>query len=76
MNSQKFESNSQKVGISKGRYLTTKEFAQRLNIDQRAVRNRLSAEGHYFGIRPLKGPNRLLYWPESAINELLQPDLQ
>lgn len=47
-------------------YRTTEQFAQSINVETRTVLKRVSKTGHYFGVRPIKGPNRLLYWPDDA----------
>ncbi|MFM0360429.1 hypothetical protein [Paraburkholderia sediminicola] len=48
------------------RYSTTEEFARSINVETRTVLKRVSKTGHYFGVRPIKGPNRFLYWPDDA----------
>jgi len=43
--------------------LTTEEFAEVRRLKAQSVRKRYSETGSYFGIRPLRLPNRRLLWP-------------
>jgi hypothetical protein len=52
--------------------LTTEEFAQALHVKPSSVRVRLCRTGSYFGIRPIKLPNRLLSWPADGPERLRQ----
>ena len=36
-----------------------------------SLRRALCLQGHYFGIRPVKLPNRMLAWPAESIERLL-----
>lgn len=51
------------------RYGTTEQFAQSINVEPRTVLKQVSKTGHYFGVRPIKGPNRLWYWPDDAADQ-------
>lgn len=51
-------------------HITTELAAQRLGIRAQTLRAALSRQGHYFGLRPVKMPNRLLLWPVDAIDRL------
>ncbi len=42
-----------------------------LHIRPQTLRAALCRDGHYFGIRPVKLPNRMLAWPADAIDRLL-----
>ena len=42
-----------------------------LHIRPQTLRAALCRDGHYFGIRPLKLPNRMLAWPAEGIERLL-----
>lgn len=47
--------------------VTTKEFASTLNLQPQSIRKRYSQTGSYFGVRPIKLPNRRLIWPDNAL---------
>lgn len=51
--------------------LSTEALAERLGIKPQTLRANLCRNGHYFGIRPVKLPNRLLRWPADAVDRLL-----
>ena len=51
--------------------LSTEQAAAALHIRPQTLRAALCRDGHYFGIRPVKLPNRLLAWPADAIDRLL-----
>jgi len=53
------------------RYLTTDELGHRLNVKARSIRARVRKTGTYFGLKPVKGPNRLLYWAADSGERLL-----
>lgn len=50
--------------------LTTEVLAERLGIKPQTLRSNLCRNGHYFGLRPVKMPNRLLLWPEDSLEQL------
>jgi hypothetical protein len=52
---------------SANRSLTTEELAAVLAIRPQSLRKRLSQTGSYFGIRPVKLPNRQLRWPADSV---------
>lgn len=54
--------------------LTTEALAARIGIKPQTLRAALCRQGHYFGIRPTKGLNRLLYWPADAVERLTASD--
>lgn len=51
--------------------LSTDEAAQILRVRPQTLRRALCVNGAYCGIRPIKGPNRLLYWPAEEIEALV-----
>ena len=51
--------------------LSTEQAAAALHIRPQTLRAALCRDGHYFGIRPLKLPNRMLAWPAEGIERLL-----
>jgi hypothetical protein len=52
------------------RTLTTEQAAAALHIRPQTLRAALCRDGHYFGVRPIKGRNRFLFWPADAIERL------
>ncbi|QGT77519.1 hypothetical protein GM160_00715 [Guyparkeria halophila] len=54
------------------RYQTSsEEVARALNIKKESLHAHLSRNGHYFGLRPIKLPNRFLAWPDDFLERLL-----
>ncbi len=51
--------------------LTTDALANALKIKPGTLRAALCRTGSYYGVRPIKGPNRLLLWPADAVARLL-----
>jgi hypothetical protein len=51
-------------------HLTTEALADALGIKPQTLRANLCRNGHYFGIRPVKTPNRFLLWPADAVQRL------
>ena len=51
--------------------LTTEEAASCLRVKAQTLRAALCRDGHYFGIRPLRAPNRFLLWPADEVQGLL-----
>lgn len=56
---------------SSGRGLTTEELSAELGIGPQSIRKRYSQTGSYFGLRPVKLPNRRLLWPPNPLEKLL-----
>ena len=52
------------------RTLSTAQAAAALHIKPQTLRVALCRDGHYFGIRPVKLPNRMLAWPVEAIERV------
>lgn len=52
-------------------HLSTEEFAELVGVKPHTPRAALCRNGHYFGIRPIKLPNRRLLWPADAVERLL-----
>ena len=57
-------------GVTTSR-LTTEEAATCLRVKAQTLRAALCRDGHYFGIRPLRAPNRFLLWPADEVQGLL-----
>jgi len=52
------------------RTLSTDQAAAALHIKPQTLRSAMCRDGHYFGITPVKLPNRMLAWPAEAIYRL------
>lgn len=52
-------------------HLSTDDLAVRLGVRPQTIRAALCRQGHYFGLRPLKLPNRFLLWPVDAVERLI-----
>ena len=52
------------------RSYSTEQAAAALHIKPPTLRAALCRDGHYFGVRPVKLPNRMLAWPREAIERL------
>ena len=52
------------------RNYSTDEAASLLKIRPQTLRAALCRDGHYFGVRPIKSPNRMRGWPAEAIPRL------
>ena len=50
--------------------LTTEQAAAALHVQPQTLRVALCRFGHYFGVRPVKAPNRFLLWPAEDIRRL------
>ena len=53
--------------------LTTKEAAQLAKVKPRTLNENLCRYGSYHGIKPQKGINGRLYWPNDFADRLIQP---
>ena len=53
------------------RNFSTEEAAAILKVKPQTLRAALCRDGHYFGIRPVKLPNRMLRWNAEDIARLL-----
>lgn len=54
--------------------LTTDQFAAQLQIKPQTLRAALCRDGHYYGVRPVKMPNRRLLWPDDAAARLMNQE--
>lgn len=54
------------------RHLTTEELALLLGIRAQSIRKRFMETGSYYGVRPVKMPNRFLAWPHDAAEQLMR----
>ena len=50
--------------------LTTEALAELLGLKPQTLRAALCRDGHYFGLRPTKAPNRFLYWPGDSVERI------
>jgi hypothetical protein len=57
------------------RTLSTEQAAAALHIKPQTLRAALCRDGHYFGTRPIKLPNRMLAWPADVIERLLNGEV-
>ena len=57
------------------RTYNTEQAAAALHIKPQTLRAALCRDGYYFGIRPIKLPNRMLAWPADAIERLLNGEV-
>lgn len=57
-------------GVTTSR-LTTEEAAICLRVKAQTLRAALCRDGHYFGVRPVRAPNRFLLWPADEVRGLL-----
>lgn len=51
--------------------ITTEELAAMFKVKPNTPRVSLTTHGHYFGIKPVKLPNRRLLWPLDDVNRVL-----
>lgn len=51
-------------------HISTEALAQSLGIKPQTLRAALCRNGHYYGLRPIKLPSRLLLWPGDALERL------
>lgn len=52
------------------RHYSTEEAAAALRIKPQTLRAARCNRGHYYGIKPTKGPNRFLAWPADQVDIL------
>ena len=52
--------------------LTTEQVARVFGIEPQTVRKRWSQTGSYFGLKPIKLPNRRLMWSADAVAKFLR----
>lgn len=52
------------------RSLSTEEAAAVLKVKPQTLRAAICRDGHYYGVRPKKAPNRFLLWDASEIDSL------
>jgi hypothetical protein len=51
--------------------MTTEQYASKYGVKPNTIRASLCKNGHYMGIKPVKLPNRLLWWPDDEVESLL-----
>lgn len=52
------------------RTLTTEQAAAALHVKPQTLRAAVCRTGHYFGITPIKSPNRFLLWPAGPVERM------
>lgn len=52
------------------KHISTEALAEGLGIKPQTLRAHLCRHGHYYGLQPVKLPNRLLRWPADAVERL------
>lgn len=52
--------------------LSTAEVARLFGVRPETIRHALCLSGSYFGLRPIKRPNRLLAWPADQVEAVLR----
>lgn len=57
------------------RTLSTEQAAAALHVRPQTLRAALCRDGHYFGIRPTKTPNRFLLWPADAVERVISGEV-
>lgn len=57
-------------------FMSTESFASAVGVKPQTLRAALSRNGHYYGIRPVKMPNRLLRWPAKDVEKYLSGESQ
>jgi hypothetical protein len=50
--------------------LTTERLAEKIGVKAASIRVHLCRHGSYFGLRPVKLPNRRLLWPSDSLERL------
>lgn len=53
------------------RRLSTEELAALFGVKPQTIRAAVSRQSHYFGLRPIKAPNRFLLWDADAAERVL-----
>ena len=57
--------------VTTTRTLSTDKAAAVLHIRAHTLRAAHCRDGAYFGVRPIKAPNRMLFWPAEQIERLI-----
>jgi len=63
------------VSFSRNTALTTEAMAAALGVRAQSIRKRYSAMGTYFGLRPIKLPNRRLIWDAATVEKFLRGEV-
>lgn len=53
------------------KFYTTDELAALLRIKPHTLRAAYSRDGSYYGLRPVKAPNRFLLWPAADVEQFV-----
>ena len=51
---------------------STDEVAALFRVLPQSIRHAVTVKGHYFGLRPIKRPNRFLAWPRDEVERVLR----
>lgn len=52
-------------------FYSTEELAGLLRVKPHTLRAAYSRDGAYFGLRPVKAPNRFLLWPAADVEQFV-----
>lgn len=63
------------LALDISRSLTTEELAAALSLNSQSLRKRYSQTGSYFGLKPIKLPNRRLAWEADAVAKFLRGEM-
>ena len=55
--------------------ITTEQFAKTFHIQPNTIRSKYCKDGHVYGIKPTKLPNRRLLWPLKEVEALLNKEV-
>lgn len=53
------------------KHLSTHEAARSFGVKPETLHHAMWSKGHYYGITPIKMPNRRLLWPASDVQDLI-----
>lgn len=57
------------------RNYSTEQAAELLKVKPNTLRAAYCREGHYFGLRPIKSPNRFLLWPADQVERIARGEV-
>lgn len=58
--------------LNREEHISTEEVADLFGVQAASIRHALTVRGSYFGLRPVKRPNRFLAWPRSQVDAVLR----
>lgn len=53
-------------------YFTTEAMADKIKLQPQTIRKRLSQTGSYYGLKPVRLPNRRLMWKADSVTKFLR----